>query len=174
MAIKLIFTYQLSPEVTATSFRGKPSKSHIIWVRETRDGAETKRFDREQFRKWTKHCGFDFDKTTRVDHERSSEPREQYRCVFNWTTTAGESLELDGEEWELGGQKTPRTFVEIDTDGEARIKGWSFETVFNITEMKHKGPELLIKAADGTKKRLNGRKFVTDPRKQQREDTSRS
>lgn len=157
--------------MTGGSFRGKPSKSHIIWTRRTREGAEKKRFDKKHFRKWVKHCGFEFDQTTRVDHDRGDEPRAQFRSIFKWTTTAGETFEVGDEEWELGNQKTPRTFIEIDEKGMARIKGWSFETVVDIQEMKHKGPELLIKTTDGEKKRLNCRRFVTDPRKQQREDS---
>jgi hypothetical protein len=155
--------------VTNGSFRGKPSKSHIIWTRETRNGATNKRFDYEHFEKWTEHCGFDFDTTTRVDHDRADEPRMQYRCVFNWGNVSEETIEFGDEEWSLGNQKTPRTFVEIDSEGLARLKGWNFETVLDITEMRHKGPELLIKTAGGDKKRLNGRKFVEHPRKRQRE-----
>ena len=83
-------------------------------------------------------------------------------------STAGETFEVDGEEWELGNQKTPRKFVEIDGKGLARIKGWKFETTIDIEEMKHKGPEHLIKTTDGAKKRLNCRRFVSDPREQQR------
>lgn len=148
-----------------STFRGKPSKSHIIWIRKTRDGAKTKRFDKERFEKWTEHTGFDFDTTTRVDHQRGDEPRKQFRCVFNWTTTAGESIEVDGEEWELGSQKTPRTFIEVDEKGEARVKGWTHESIYDVAEMKHDGPELLIKTADEEKKRLDGREYAT-PKKE--------
>jgi hypothetical protein len=147
--------------VTNTSFRGKPSKSHIIWVRKTRDGAKTKRFDKKQFKKWTNHCGFDFDTTTRVDHKRAEDPRTQFRCIFKWTTTEGETIEVDGAQWELGSQKTPRTFIEVDEQGHARIKGWTQEAVYDIVEMKHDGPELLIKTAGGDNKRLDGREYAT-------------
>lgn len=156
--------------MTRGSFRGKPSKSHIIWTRETRDGVQQKRFDHEHFEKWTNHCGFDFDTTTRVDHDRGDEPRPQYRCVFKWGEISDEKIEFDDEEWSLGHQKTPRTFIEIDGTGIARIKGWEFETVFDIVELRHKGPELLIRTASDDTKRLNGRKFVEKPRDQQREN----
>lgn len=157
--------------MTKSSFRGKPSKTHIIWIRKTRDGATKKRFDNEHFERWADHCGFDFDTTNRVDHERVDEPRTQYRCVFKWGTISDDTIEFGDEEWSLGEQKTPRTFIEIDAKGLARVKGWEFESVFEIVEMRHKGPELLIKTADNESKRLNGRKFVTHPRERQRDST---
>lgn len=153
------------------TFRGKPSKTHIIWTRETRDGATRKRFDEGHFKKWADHCGFEFETATRVDHDRADDPRTQYRCVFAWGTVESESVEFGGEEWEFGEQRTPRTFIEIDETGMARVKGWSFESVYDIVELRHKGPELLFRTAGSKAKRLNGRRFVTDPRERQSEDT---
>lgn len=155
--------------MTNASFGGRPSKSHIIWTRETRNGATKKRFDNDRFEKWATHCGFDFETATRVDHERAEEPREQYRCVFKWGKIDTETIELGDESWSLGEQKTPRTFIEIDDAGMARVKGWNFETVMDVKKMRHKGPELLIETADSDQKRLNGRKFVKNPRKRQRD-----
>ena len=151
------------------SFRGKPSKTHIIWTRETRDGSGNKRFDHTHFEKWATHCGFDFETTTRVDHERSDDPRKQYRCVFRWGQSDTETIEMGGEEWSMGSQRTPRTFVEIDEAGLARIKGWTFDAVLDVAMLRHKGPELFLETADGEKKRLNARRFVEHPRKRQRE-----
>ena len=151
------------------SFRGKPSKSHIIWKRTTRDGVETRRFDENHFEKWANHCGFDFETATRVDHDRAEEPRKQYRVVFRWGKIESDTIEFGDEEWSLGSQKTPRTFIEVDSEGHARVKGWEFEAVVEIREMRHKGPELLIKTENNGAKRLNGRKFVEHPRKRQRE-----
>lgn len=151
------------------SFRGKPSRSHIIWTRETREGVGKKRFDSQHFEKWASQCGFDFEISTRVDHDRSDEPRKQYRCVFAWGKIENETIEFGDDEWSMGGQKTPRTFVEIDTEGLARVKGWEFETTLDVVQMQHKGPELLVETSDGEHKRLNGRKFLTDPRERQRQ-----
>ncbi|WP_436935390.1 hypothetical protein [Halovenus marina] len=153
-------------------FRGKPSKSHIIWTRSTRSGATRKRFDDEHFEKWATHCGFDFERTKHVDHDRGGEPRAQCRCVFSWGKLSDETIEVDGESWDFGDQTVPRTFIEIDEKGLARVKGWKFETIYDIRMMRHKGPELLIETANEGRKRLNGRKFVTGPREQQREDSS--
>jgi RNase P/RNase MRP subunit p29 len=41
--------------------------------------------------------------------------------------------------------------------------------VYDVVEMRHKGLELFLRTTDGEKKRLNGRKFVTHPRKRQRD-----
>ncbi|MFT4921458.1 MAG: hypothetical protein ACI8XM_000655 [Haloarculaceae archaeon] len=153
------------------SFRGKPSKSHIIWTRETRDGTGTKRFDDEHFQKWVSHCGFEYEDDTRVDHERGDEPRSQHRCVFTWGEMEDERIELGDEEWSLGHQKTPRTFIEIDSEGQARVKGWDFETILDIAEMRHKGPDLLVETTDGDCKRLNARTFVENPRERQRDNS---
>ncbi|MHB9286169.1 hypothetical protein ACKVMT_03915 [Halobacteriales archaeon Cl-PHB] len=150
------------------SFRGKPSETHIIWTRETRDGAGNKRFDHNHFRKWAEHCGFDFETTTRVDHERAEEARQQYRCVFRWGKTDTETIEMGDEAWAMGSQRTPRTFVEIDEAGVARIQGWTFDVVLDVVMLRHKGPELFLESVDGEKKRLNARQFVQSPRKRQR------
>lgn len=148
-------------------FRGKPSPSHVIWTRGS--GSGTKRFDHDHFEKWATHCGFDFERETRVDHERAEEPREQYRVVFRWGQSDPETIELGDEEWSMATRKTPRTFVEVDEAGVARIKGWTAETTMDVVEMRHKGPDLLVIGADGERKRINARKFVTDPRERQRE-----
>jgi hypothetical protein len=151
-------------------FRSKPSPAHIVWTSGGgRESAGKIRFDHEHFEKWASHCGFEFETDSRVDHDRAEEPRNQYRCVFAWGETAGETIEMGDEQWSLGTQTTPRTFIEIDEKAEARVKGWSFETLFDVVEMRHKGPELLIRTASGDRKRLNGRKFLTDPRSQQRD-----
>lgn len=149
-------------------FRSKPSPSHIIWVRGSSGGK--KRFDTAHFEKWADHCGFDFEKETLTDHERADEPRDQFRVVFRWGKSDPETIQLGDEEWSMGASKTPRTFIEVDEAGVARLKGWTFETILDVVQMRHKGADLLIESADGRKKRLNARKFVKDPREQQRQD----
>lgn len=150
-------------------FRSRPSKTHIIWTRQTRNGATRKRLDEKHLEKWASHCGFDFDTTTRVDHDRSDDPRKQFRVVFRWGEMDQETIAFGDEEWDLGTQKTPRTFIEVDEGGLARVRGWNFETIFDVREMRHKGPELLIRTASDDTKRLNGRKFVQNPRQRQRD-----
>jgi len=142
--------------VPGTNFRGKPSDAHIIWSRETRDGAKRKQFDTDLFEQWATHHGYDIEHETRVDHERGMEKRPQYQCVFAWTSTAGEQIELGDEEWELGDQKTPATFIEIDSKAVARVKRWDEESIVDIDAMRHEGERLLVRTAEGDA-------FVLDP-----------
>lgn len=141
------------------SFRGKPSQSHILWSREARSGGSSKRFDDQHFKKWVNHCGFDFDKQQRIDHERAEESRTQFRCVFRWGKREQQEMEIGDRDFQLGSQKTPVTFLEIDQEGFARVKVGSTEEVFDITEMRHDGAALLITTATGDKKKLDGKKL---------------
>jgi hypothetical protein len=146
-------------------YRGRPSKKHIVWTRETRDGVAKKRFDNERFERWANHCNFDFETSKRVDHDRAEEPRMQYRCVFAWGQMDHKSFEFGDEEWELAGQKTPRTFVEVDEEGTARIKDWEDEDVYDVRTMKFKGPNLLVETNGGQEMRLESKKLRTEPEK---------
>lgn len=120
-----------------------------------------KRFDAKYFNQWVNHCGFDFDSRKRTDHERSENSRMQFRCVFQWARRKPKTMEVAGKEVQLGSQKTPKTFIEIDEEGYARVKAGSKEEVINITEMVFKGSTLLIKTAEGNKKKLDGKKLAT-------------
>jgi len=155
--------------VRDSGFRGKPSETHIVWTRETRNGKVTKRFDEKHFQRWADRCGFDFERGKRVDHGRGDEPRAQFRCVFSWGEMDGETIELGEQEWSLGSQKTPATFLEVDEKGLARVKGWDAEVVCDVVQLYHKGPDLFLETADGERKRLNTRKFVSDPHERQGE-----
>jgi hypothetical protein len=148
-----------------TGFRGRPSKKHIIWTRETRDSVTKKRFDDERFEKWANHYNFDFETSKRVDHDRAEGPRMQYRCVFAWGQMEGKRFEFGDEEWDLGSQKTPRTFIEVDGEGYARIKDWGNEDVYNVRTMKYRGPNLLVRTSGGEEIRLEGKKLKTEPEK---------
>lgn len=145
------------------SFRGKPTKAHILWSRETRDGTARKRFDHEYLKRWAAHYDVDFDTDTRVDHDRGDEPRAQFRCVFVWEQMDSDSIELGDEEWSFGGQRTPRTFVEIDEKGLARVRDWDGERVLDLRELRHDGPILLAKRATGDTERLDARKLSERP-----------
>jgi len=149
--------------VSGRNFRGKPSESHIIWSRETRQGIKRKRFDSGRFEAWADHFGFDLEREKRVDHERGQDKRSQYRCVFAWTSIGGESISFGDEEWELGDQKTPRTFIEIDEEGIAHVKSWDDEFIVDIEAMTHEGSELLIKSSEGEALQIDGETFATSP-----------
>ena len=141
------------------SFRGRPSKTHLLWSRKAASGSASKRFDDKLFRKWTEHHGFDFDKQMRIDHDRADESRTQFRCVFAWGRRKGKEVEIGDREVKLGSQKAPKTFIEIDEAGLARVKAGSVEEVYNIVEMRYDGAALLIKTASGEKKKVDGKKL---------------
>jgi len=146
------------------TFRGKPSEAHLIWRRSGAGAEAEKRFDEETLRAWCSRYGVEFETGKRVDHDRSDRPRAQYRCIFAWEESAGESFDMGDDEWEIAAQKTPRTFLEIDSAGEARLKGWSEEHVLDIEELWHDGAALVFRAAelDGTK-RLRVEKLTSRP-----------
>jgi hypothetical protein len=141
------------------SFRGRPSKKHLLWIQETRDGTTTKRFDDGRFRKWVRHCGFDFERAMRTDRERAKESRAQFRCVFRWGRMEGEHVELGEESWDLGNQRTPLAFIELDEKGMARVKAGSTEEIFDLVKLRYDGQALLLETTDERKMKLDGRKL---------------
>jgi hypothetical protein len=143
------------------TFRGKPSDDHVIWRRK---GGAAKRFDEDRLREWCARRHIDFETAKRVDHERSERPRDQYRVVFAWSDTEGESFDLGDEQWQIETGETPRTFLEIDSEGEARLKSWSSERILDIEELQVDGDALVFDAAefDG-RKRLDAAKLTARP-----------
>jgi hypothetical protein len=141
------------------SFRGRPSKRHILWTQETRDGTTTKRFDDDRFRQWVEHCGFDYDRSIRTDHDRAEESRTQFRCVFRWGRMEGQSVELGDESWNLGTQRTPVAFIEIDDEGLAQVKAGSREEIVDLVELRYEQANLLFETDEGQKRKLDGRKL---------------
>ncbi|WP_415382149.1 hypothetical protein [Halosimplex sp. TS25] len=146
------------------SFRGKPSESHVVWRRSGAEETVPKRFDEQELRAWCSAHGFDFETDKRVDHGRAEEPREQYRTVFAWADEESESFGLGDDEWEIETQETPRTFLEIDGKGQARLKTWTEEYVFDVEELWLDGRSFVFRAAaiDGAK-RLDTRKLTEPP-----------
>jgi hypothetical protein len=124
----------------------KPSKKHIIWTSDK--GSNIKRFHEEYLRKWCEYYGFDFETYKRVDHDRSSETRQQYQCAFSYQEAGTDSVEIDGTELSIQNDETPRTFVEIDEEGVMRVQGWSIERIVDVIELWHEDSELIVKAAD--------------------------
>lgn len=145
------------------SFGQKPSNSHVVW----RSGANggRKRFDFEYLELWAAQFGVDYDTRTRTDHERAAETREQHLCVFEWTETEGEEISMGDKSWTMGTKRTPRTFIEIDEEGAARLKGWSEEAVLDIEELWIDGSVLKMRAAERGKTALDARKLLSDRRK---------
>ena len=147
------------------TFGQKPTDSHVIWNSRSGDGKGKKRFDFEYLELWAAHFGIDYETRTRVDHERSDDPREQNLVVFEWTTTENETIELGDSTWDLGGSETPRTFVEIDEAGVARLKSWEGEVVVDLRELWIDGPVLHMKTADRGTKALDTRTLLAANRR---------
>ncbi|MFB6087420.1 MAG: hypothetical protein ABEJ85_02770 [Haloarculaceae archaeon] len=142
------------------SFRGKPSETHVIWRRDGAEAGVEKRFDEDELRGWCSAFDVSYETDRRVDHDRAGEPREQYRCVFSWSSAESESFDMGEDEWEIETQKTPRTFVEIDEHGVMRVKSWDTEHILDIEELWLEDTSMVFRAAevDGTK-RLDARKL---------------
>jgi hypothetical protein len=134
-------------DMKAPTFGGKPSETHLIW---RQSGTGEKRFDEDALRKWCDAHGVDFEQSKRVDHDRGDQPRQQHRLVFAWAEAASESFAVGDDEWEIETQKTPRTFVEIDSLGESRVKSWDSEHVLDIEELWYDGSALVFEAAETT------------------------
>jgi hypothetical protein len=145
----------------APTFGGKPSDTHVVW----RDsGASEKRFDEAELRKWCSHYDVDLETSKRVDHDRADETRQQHRIVFAWTDSESESFSMGEDDWQITAQKTPRTFLEIDSKGEVRVKGWNSEQVLDVTELWWDGSSLVFEAAEfDDTKRLDARKLSSRP-----------
>jgi hypothetical protein len=131
----------------------------MLWTRKTDSGKAMKRFDDTHFKRWVRHCGFDFDSRKRIDHDRADSSRTQYRCVFRWGKSGQQSVEIADKEVTLGSQKVPVAFIELDEEGLARVKVGDVEDIYNVVEMRHDGAALLIKTAGGEKKKLDGKKL---------------
>lgn len=145
----------------APTFGGKPSDAHVIW---RGSGGSVKRFDEDLLRRWADRYAADFESDRRVDHERGSDPRVQYSVVFAWAEGASESFSVGDDEWDIQTQETPRTFLEVDSEGLARVSGWDTEAVLDVYELRVDGPSLVVEAVElsGTK-RLDARKLRSEP-----------
>lgn len=144
----------------AGTFGKKPSNAHVVWTNRPGEGKGKKKFDFEYLELWAAHFGIDYENRTRVDHERSEKPRQQHLVVFEWAKAAEETIEMGDSTWELGGNETPRTFVEIDEAGLARMKSWENEVVLDLRELWIDGPALRMRTANRGKKSLDTRKLL--------------
>ncbi|QCC52596.1 hypothetical protein [Halapricum salinum] len=131
------------------AFGGHPSETHFLW---SDDGG--KRFDAERLQRWCDRHDLTIERDKRVDHDRGDELREQYRIVVTWADGESESFDMGGEEWSMTTQETPRTFVEIDSEGMARVASLETERVLDLRECWTDGAALCFKAdgLGGTKR----------------------
>jgi hypothetical protein len=124
-----------------------------------RDGHEG--FDFEYFELWAAQFGIDYEIWTRDDQEHVDEPREQHARIFGWTQTDGETIESNGQARTMGQTKTPRTFVEIDEAGLARLMRWNAETTFDVLEWWVQGPAMTFKTREQGNEKVDGRKLLS-------------
>lgn len=124
------------------AFGGHPSETHVLW----QDSDGPKRFDEDRLRSWCERHDLEFQTDSRVDHGRSEELRGQYRIVVTWSTGESESFDVDGDQWEITTQRTPATFVEIDSDGVARVATGDGERVLDLQELWTDGATLCFRA----------------------------
>jgi hypothetical protein len=144
----------------APTFRGKPSDVHVIW-RQSGDGE--KRFAQDDLRRWSAANNVDYETSKRVDHERGSTPRLQHRLVFAWGQGSNESFEVGDEEWDIETGKTPKTFIEIDSKGQARIKSWEGEQVLEVAELWYDGSALVFRTPESEEaRRLEAEKLQSE------------
>ncbi|MFB6139769.1 MAG: hypothetical protein ABEJ26_04970 [Halosimplex sp.] len=146
------------------TFRGKPSDSHVLWRRSGASADAPKRFDERYLRTWCSAHDVDFETDRRVDHDRADEPRDQYRLVFTRSEAESESFDMGDDEWEIAARETPRTFLEIDERGEARLESWTGEYVLDLEELRIDGTAFVFRAAEfeGTK-RFDAAKLADRP-----------
>jgi len=148
--------------VSGPNAGGRPSETHIIWSRETRDGVTRKQFDSDQFEEWAKQYGVAFEREERVDHERAMDERTQYRCVFA-RSSDNEQSPLAERAWQPGEGEAPRTFIEIDSEGVARVQGWDNQAIVDITALLQRGSRLLVRTADDETMPIDARALAEPP-----------
>ena len=148
------------------AFGKKPSNAHVVWTNRDGEGEGKKKFDFEYLELWAAHFGVDYETRTRVDHERSDRPREQHVVIFEWEALEAETMELGDTEWTMGRQRTPRTFIEIDSHGEGRIKSWSSEIVVDVRELWLDGPAVRLRTSAHGKKAIDARKLLADGKRE--------
>ena len=134
------------------AFGGHPSDTHVLW--EDGGGNGGKRFDEDRLQAWCQRHGLEYETDQRVDHDRGEDLREQYRIVFAWSSGESESFDVDGEEWDITTQETPETFLEIDSEGMARVSARGTEQILDLQELWTDGPALCFRSAsmDDTKR----------------------
>ena len=122
----------------------KPSQTHIVWIAGD-DPEENRRFHEAELRRWAARYARDYETLTRIDRDRSTDPRTQYRCTFAWESGEAESFSMDGESWSIGADRVPVSFFEIDAAGQARVGECGTEYVLDVAELAHHGPRLMFR-----------------------------
>jgi hypothetical protein len=136
----------------------KPSPAHIIWQEKTNTGKK-KHFDFQQLRFWAAQFSLSYTERRRVDGERAAAPRDQHVIIFAEEEPYTEAISVGEETWSLAPQSTPRTFLEIDEAGAARVQGWEKSMCYNIVELIVDGPSVVYRTVDGDTHELEIQQF---------------
>jgi hypothetical protein len=123
----------------------KPSQTHIVWIEGEGDPEESRRFHEGELRRWAARYTREYETLTRIDRERGDEPREQYRCTFDWKEGESESFSMDEKSWSIGADRVPVSFFEIDAAGQARVSECGTDYVLDVAELAHHGPRLMFR-----------------------------
>ena len=143
-------------------FGSKPSDEHVIW-RSGRDGDGKKKFDFQYLELWAAHFGANYEEWSRTDHDRGDTPRDQFAVVFHWSAGGGQEISLGETSWTMGSNEVPRTFLEIDEEGMARLRGWTSEAILDVDELVLEGTTFKLRTSDGETKSLDVRKLANRP-----------
>jgi hypothetical protein len=144
----------------AADFGGKPTGAHVLWQTNSSTDSGNTLFDERKLHTWCNKYDVDYDVKTDADHEITGGPRKQYLCTFAWQKDEQSSVGFGDEEWSIDSKQTPQTFIEIDSEGTARVKGWNAESELELEELWCDGPALVLKtAAEAEAKRLDVRRL---------------
>lgn len=142
------------------TFGQKPSNAHVVWTNRQGEGEGKKRFDFDYLELWAAHFGIDYETRKRVDHERSDRPRQQHLVVFEWEQSSRETIRMGEDTWVLGGNETPKTFVEIDGEGQARFRNGDREAILDLRELWLEGPVMKMRTAEHGLRALDTRTLI--------------
>lgn len=131
------------------SIKKKPSKAHIVWTPDP--DRDLKRFDERHMRKWCNYLGADFEKYSRVDHDRGEDSRTQYQCVFTYQKDGRKAVNVGGKQLTMKTSEIPDTFIELDEEGVMRIQGKSKAQILDVQEFWHKGRVIFVRAKNRDK-----------------------
>lgn len=137
----------------------RPTPGHIVWQAD--GGEDDTRIDPEALTEWADSQGHDIRQPKHTDEDRASDPRHQLQCVFSWQETETQTLTMGQRTWELDVPEQPERYIEIDTEGMARIVTWEESVVVTLESLRADGDSLVLTGEEFFgEKRLNGRELA--------------
>lgn len=137
----------------------RPTSKHVAWQAEKDEDGTC--IAPEILVKWAKRKGHDIRQPKHADGERGPEPRHQLQCVFSWKETETETLNMGECQWNLDVPEQPERYIEVDTEGIARVVTWDESVVVNLETLRVDGECLVMTGAEFFgEKRLNGEELA--------------